>query len=328
MTTPGRAARIGNRIAPSQRAFVRLAWAIYAYVLLVIVGGAIVRITGSGAGCGQHWPTCHGEIVPTAPTLETVIEFSHRLTSGLSIWAVIALLLAAIARFAPGTPARVGAWLTFLFILTESLVGAGIVLLEYVADNTSYARAGWMAIHLVNTFFLAGALVRTLWGARREKASRWMPGGRDGQVLYAVIAVTMVLGVTGAVSALGNTLFPVDPAAGPMERVFDDPWADTPYPMLVRLVHPALALLATFAYGWAVLHFAASERTPGERRAAWAVAATTAMQVVCGFVNIGLSAPGYMQIAHLATGHLMWAAIMVLCFEAGLAQSRSGAGQR
>jgi cytochrome c oxidase assembly protein subunit 15 len=323
MTTPGRAARLGNRIASSDAAFARLAWVVYAYVLLVIVGGAIVRITGSGAGCGQHWPTCHGTIIPTAPSLETAIEFSHRLTSGLSIWAVIALLLAAIARHAPQTPARVGAWLTFLFIITESLVGAGIVLLEYVADNQSYARAGWMAVHLINTFLLAGALVRTVWGARPRQASRWIPGGRDGLVLYTTIAITLVLGVTGAISALGNTLFPADPSASPLEHVLEDPWANTPYPMLVRLVHPALAMLATFAYGWAVLHFVGAERTAGERRAAKLFAASVVLQIVCGFVNIGLSAPGYMQIAHLATGHLMWAALLVLCFESGAAQSRA-----
>jgi cytochrome c oxidase assembly protein subunit 15 len=307
-------------VTDADRRFRRVALFVYAYILLVIVGGAVVRITGSGAGCGQHWPTCHGEIVPTAPSLETAIEYTHRLTSGLSLLAVVWLVVAARRTYAAGSAVRSGAWATALFIVTESLIGAGIVLLEYVAENQSYARAAWMGVHLVNTFLLAGALVWTAWAAGRPADSRPLPPRGERLELLGLVGVLVVLGISGAIAALGNTLFPVDPALSPIDRVLNDPWADTPYPMLVRLVHPALSLVATLWLGAVGVRFAASEQPPGVRRAARWYLGALALQVAGGFVNIALSAPGWMQVLHLAMAQALWAALLVLIFEIAAAR--------
>ncbi|MCA9623508.1 MAG: COX15/CtaA family protein [Myxococcales bacterium] len=136
----------------------RFAWGVLAFTLLVIVWGTFVRATGSGAGCGSHWPTCNGEVIPRAETIETAIELTHRLTSGLSFLLVVALMIAALRARPKGHPMRKAAVWSFVFMITESAVGAGIVLLRYVADDQSPARAVWVAVHLINTFLLTASL--------------------------------------------------------------------------------------------------------------------------------------------------------------------------
>ena len=170
---------------PRTRFVARFGWVLLAYTLFVVAFGAWVRITGSGAGCGQHWPTCHGEIVPPSPTVETIIEFTHRLTSGVYGIVVLAFLVLAIRRFPRGHIVRIGAWLTLVFTITEALVGAGLVKFGLVADDDSVERAIVMAVHLVNTSFLTGALGLSCWAAgdpqgraglgwRNQRATAWL----------------------------------------------------------------------------------------------------------------------------------------------------------
>ena len=83
--------------------FAAYAWAVLGFNLLVILWGAFVRATGSGAGCGSHWPLCNGEVLPRAPALATLIEFSHRLTSGVALLLVIGLVVGAWRGFPRAT---------------------------------------------------------------------------------------------------------------------------------------------------------------------------------------------------------------------------------
>ena len=117
--------------------FAKFAWGVLVYNLLVILWGAYVRATGSGAGCGSHWPLCNGEVIPRAPQIETIIEFTHRLMSGLSLLLVILLLIWAFRAYPRGSIVRKGAVLCMVFIITEALVGAGLVLFEWVAHDAS-----------------------------------------------------------------------------------------------------------------------------------------------------------------------------------------------
>src|SRR5690606_230459 len=134
--------------------FVRYAWFVTVYRLGIILRGAWVRITHSGAGCGDHWPTCNGEVIPFAPSTETMIEYIHRLTSGLSLPMVIVLIVWAFRLFPRGHRVRKATIGTLFFLLTEAAVGAGLVKFELVADNASVARAITASFHLVNTFIL------------------------------------------------------------------------------------------------------------------------------------------------------------------------------
>ena len=131
----------------------RFAWSVLAFNLGVILWGAIVRATRSGDGCGSHWPLCNGEIVPLVQHAATWVEFLHRATSGLALLLVVALVAWARRARPRGDATRFWAWTSLAFIVSEALIGAGLVRFELVAGNRSMTRAVVMATHLVNTFF-------------------------------------------------------------------------------------------------------------------------------------------------------------------------------
>src|SRR5690606_20615724 len=106
-----------------------------------------VRATGSGAGCGSHWPTCNGQIIPRPEHIEMLIEFIHRLTSGLAGVVVLLLFIWAFRAYPKRHLVRKAAAFSLFFVITEGLVGAGLVLFEWVAYNDSIARVISMAVH-------------------------------------------------------------------------------------------------------------------------------------------------------------------------------------
>lgn len=280
------------------------------YTLAVILWGAVVRITGSGAGCGQHWPTCHGDIVPLAPSIETLIEFGHRTTSGLCLVAVLGTAVAAWVIAPPPHPIRRAALVSAVFIITEALIGAAIVLLEYVAHNASYYRAAWMALHLVNTFILTGGLGAMAWFFRSSVGFRLIDLQGFRVPFLALIAGVVLVSTSGAVSALGQTLFPALAEQSILEHVTEDPYADTPYPMLLRLVHPVVAVFVSA--GLLAFARAARERMSVQSVARWSDVLTgmVVVQLVVGVVNVGLSAPGWMQLVHLAAANALWLSLL------------------
>ena len=160
----------GNLADPRQR-FARFAWALLGYTLLVILFGAVVRITGSGAGCGQHWPSCNGALLQMPQTLKTAIEYTHRATSGLSVLAIIALLVAAFRVFPRGHATRAAAVMAFAMILVEALIGALLVKLRLVENDASFARILVLPLHLISTALLTGALTWCAWFASRDASA-------------------------------------------------------------------------------------------------------------------------------------------------------------
>lgn len=276
--------------------------------IAVILWGAYVRATGSGAGCGSHWPLCNGELVPRAPDAAMMVEFSHRVTSGLALAAVVVLLVWTFRATPARHPARTGAVLSLVFILTEAAVGAGLVLFRLVADNATMARAMFMGTHLVNTFLLVAVLTLTaywLGGGSRLNFS----GRRRALTGVAVGAVLLLLtGVSGAVAALGDTLFP----AGSLSAALSSDLSATAHILVrLRVLHPALAI------GTGVFLIAAASRLAGDpasgyRRYAIAVAALAGIQLAAGVLNIVLLAPVWMQIVHLALADAVWIAAVLL----------------
>src|SRR5215212_2842393 len=187
--------------------FARYAWFALVYNVVVILWGVFLRASKSGDGCGQHWLTCHGEIIPSAPEMKTVIEFSHRLTSGLAFIVVLALLIWAFRRFGKGHPIRKTALISFVFIITEALVGAGLVLTGNTAETLSASRPFWMAGHLINTFILLAFLSLTAWFASGGKAFNFK--AQPKVLLFLGIAVLGIffVGMSGSVAALSSMLF-------------------------------------------------------------------------------------------------------------------------
>lgn len=287
--------------------FTRAAWAVLVYNLAVIAWGAVVRATGSGAGCGSHWPLCNGETIPRAPSTATLIEFSHRATSGVALLSVVVLLVWALRAFERGHPARHAAIASMIFMVGEAAIGAGLVLFELVADNESMARALFMGTHLGNTFLLLAALALTVhWGAGGEPLRlRDAFSGTSRRLAWLYVGAflaTLLVGASGAVAALGDTLYP----AASHKEAFEQGLSPTSHALIrLRLYHPLIALAA----GALLIGVGAHARAVGPsaaRRPATALVALVFIEVAAGGINVLLLAPVWMQIVHLLLADLLW----------------------
>ncbi len=293
--------------------FAKYAWIVLAYHLLVIVWGAYVRASSSGAGCGSHWPLCNGEVIPRTPTIKTLVEFSHRLSSGLALILVVVMVTWAFRLYVRGHQLRVWAALSLFFILTEAAVGAGLVIFEYVAENQSIARALWMAGHLVNTFLLVAMLSFTAWAATTSEHLRNSGRGALNWVLSVAIIGTLILGVSGAVTALGGTLFPVTSLAEGLKQDL----SPTAHVLIrLRFFHPFIAVIVSaflILAAWLVRNWRPSEWT---RRGAVAIPTLVIVQLIAGLVNLLLHAPIWLQLVHLLLSDLIWIALLLMAFTA------------
>ncbi len=293
--------------------YAKLAWGTLSFNLLVILWGGLVRATGSGAGCGGHWPLCNGEVVPRDPAVATMIEYSHRLTSGMALLLVAALVVGARRGYPRGHPVRLGAALSGVFIITEALVGAGLVLLELVAHNTSTARGYWVAGHLLNTFVLVGVLTLTAWWASGGPAVQLNHQGRPGILLGAALAGVLILGMSGAVTALGDTLFPVTSLAAAEAQTF----SPTAHLFIrFRLWHPVFAVGLGIVLVGVVRWVAATRSGSLTSSLAAAVIGLYLLQLVLGAMNVWLLAPLPIQMAHLLVSDLVWIALLLFTVNA------------
>ncbi|HWC98400.1 MAG TPA: COX15/CtaA family protein [Candidatus Sulfopaludibacter sp.] len=300
----------GTRLASPR--FARFAWFVLAYNLAVILWGAFVRASGSGAGCGNHWPLCGGQLSPAFATLATVIEFLHRATSSIDGVLVIALAVWAFRAFPAGHPARLGGVLTTVFILTEGMIGAALVLLDQVAKNPSVARGYWLSSHLINTLTLLACLTLTAWWGSGRPAIRLRSPGMGTSA--ATLAAVMLLGVTGAIAALADTLFPAASLSAGLAQDFA-PGANIF--LHLRGLHPVLAA----GVGTWLFIFAAGARRVDPRTARIVIGFTVA-QLAAGLLNMLLLAPIWLQMVHLLIADGLWISLVWLCASKATAAAR------
>jgi heme a synthase len=314
--------------------FARLAWMVTLATVLVVLFGAVVRITGSGAGCGQHWPTCHGEVAHLPRSIETWIELTHRTTSGLDLLAVLALAIVGWRSLPGRHPARVAAFLALALMIVEALIGARLVLLNLVGSNMSFDRVVVMPAHLVTTSLLIGALAAAAYFASESRLAP-APNATEREraalrraYWWVVAAGTLLLlvSMTGAVTALGDTVYPVR-GNSTLERLQNDQAVDAHFLGKLRVVHPLLALL-----GVAALWIAGSRaRDAGKalliQRLGAGLYASGALALLIGLLNIMLAAPGYLQVIHLAMACLLWLGTVVLASALWDAQRREPSSQ-
>jgi heme A synthase len=289
----------------SQARFALFAWGVLAYNLAVVLWGAYVRSTGSGAGCGNHWPLCNGAITPRSPATATIIEFTHRVMSGLDLLLVAALLVWAFRAFPRRHSVRLAATFSAVFLVTEALLGAALVLLEHVARNASVSRAYSLSAHLTNTLTLLAFLTLTAWWASGRPFPR--VGGPRAGLAALSLGVVLLMGISGAIAALGDTLFPAQSLAAGFAQDFD-PAANIF--LRLRLWHPVIAVAGS---AW-LLFFAAlcARRMPDAAGIARAMGAFVLIQVAAGIANVLLLAPVWMQILHLLLADLVWIALVLL----------------
>jgi heme A synthase len=306
---PGAPARAGHALPrASLSGPARFAWGLLGYEILVVAWGAYVRASGSGAGCGRHWPTCNGEIIPRPHRIETLVELSHRLTSGGAMIGTVVLLVLAIRAFPPGHRARRGAWATVGLMMAEALIGAGLVLFELVAHDASMKRALSISLHLINTFLLLGTTAVTAWWASGGAALH--PRGKRpiAVMMGSVLGAMLLVGATGAVTALGDTLFPAPSLAAGLAQDFA---AGTHVFLRLRALHPAFAIM-TAAAAIVVMGAVRSLRpSPATSRLSKIASALAVAQVAAGIGDVLARAPIPMQLVHLVLADSLWIALVL-----------------
>ncbi len=301
--------------ADRQRATLRqaswFAWVVLFYMLGVILWGAYVRASGSGAGCGNHWPLCNGEVIPTSPPKQMLIEFTHRITSGLALVSVLVLLYLTWRTSVRGAWARITAVLSVILMLNEALLGALLVLLQHVGKDQSASRAVLLSLHLTNTLLLIGCIALT---------ARWLPdspvrsdfGGKKVGTIVVGLLSAILIGITGALAALGDTLFPATSLSGSIRSDFS---TATHLLLRLRLLHPAVAIIGTAYVIW--LFARCAVRPSGAlRKFAIALFLLIVLQVSLGVLNVLLLAPIWLQMTHLLVGDLFWIVLVLVSDQA------------
>ncbi|WP_263354926.1 COX15/CtaA family protein [Acidicapsa acidisoli] len=288
----------------------RFAWGVLAYFVATILWGTIVRATGSGAGCGDHWPLCNGTVLQQSPTIQTMIEFTHRVTAALDLIFVLGLLAWTWRKTISGHLARWAAGAAVFFTLTEGLLGALLVKLGLTAQSQSPLRAPMLALHLSNTLLLVAALAMAAHFLARKTGLRW----RDVRINHPIgttvgMISVMIVGVTGSMAALGDTLFPATSFGNSLQQDFS---AESSWLLRWRWTHPTVAIMASIFLIWVLIR-ASRRGGPWDNRSLSAlVVALLAVQYLLGALDVWLLAPVWMQVIHLLGADVLWTALVVL----------------
>ena len=293
--------------SPSMKGVQRFAWAVLAYNVVVILWGSIVRATGSGAGCGEHWPLCNGTVMQHSPRVETIIELTHRATSGIALFAMMTLLIWTFAATAKRRIERTAAVFAAVLTFNEALLGALLVLLGKVAHDQSGSRAVYLSLHLANTLLLLAALTLTAHFLSRQMG--FMHGSVESRsVGIAAIGLiaTLFVGVSGSLAALGDTLFPATSLRSALAEDFSSKSA---WLLRIRWLHPTMGLIAGAFICWLIFQSAWRGRN---RPLAMSVVGLLALQYALGFTDLALLAPTWMQVVHLLGADTLWIALVVL----------------
>lgn len=296
-------------------AFAKYAWFALGYNVLVIVWGVFLRASKSGDGCGEHWLTCHGELIPSAPQFKTVIEFSHRMTTAID--GIVMLILVAWAiriwyknRSIQSRQVLYAALGSFFFVITEAAVGAGLVLTGNTAEAVTDARPFWAIGHLVNTFILLAFLTLTGWLATRERRISFRIDKRTVALIALAVAGLLFVGMSGSLAALSNMLFPSETLA---EGVAKDFSGTSNIILRLRLSHPILSILTSvyliFFAGWL------KARSDNGANVAWwsnVISLLVIGQVIFGAATLLTLGPIIMQLGHLLLADFVWIAFVLL----------------
>ena len=301
---PVRAERLPSRALRS------FSWGVLAYFIAVILWGTVTRATGAGAGCGNHWPLCNGTVIQHSPTVDAMIEFAHRVTSGISFFAVVGLAIWTFVATARGHFARRCVVAAIFFTLVEAAVGALLVKLGLTAESRSPLRAPYLALHLTNTLLLLAALTLTahMLGRRigyMRGSIRWVKPFSA----FACLVVVLIVGVTGSLAALGDTLFPAQSLSAALAQDFS---AKSAWLIRWRWTHPTIAVLASAFFVWLLVRAMRHSDHGNNRGLAILVLVLLGAQYALGAWDVLALAPVWLQVTHLLGADLLWTALIVL----------------
>ena len=270
-----------------------------------IVFGAIVRITGSGLGCGNHWPDCYGSFTPAPNSPNLLVEISHRYGAAALSLAIFALAVTAwLKRRESGVGGRGGilrpSVIAVLLVVVAALFGAVTVKMELnpVVVATHLAIAMSLLAVLVVIVVRAGGL-----GARRVSSG----SQRTFRSARAAAGLTFLALVFGALTA--NT-----PGAAAACQGF--PWctsiAEHGLPLWIQVTHRIIAfLLLGHLIGIAIGVRKRGESAP-IRDAAWAALGVVVLQVLVAGAMVGMHFPPSLRSLHQAVGTALWIAVVAL----------------
>jgi heme a synthase len=312
---------LSNSRSQEMRQAARLAWATLFCNVAVVLWGAYVRATGSGAGCGNKWPICNGAVLGTSARAQTIIEFTHRMTSGIALLMVACLAVWCWRVTSKRDWARYSAVLAAAFLANEALLGGALVLLDYVGRDKSVGRILFLCLHFGNTLLLLAALSLTaVWLSNGSSNFTLIRSWRRVSAVGAGLFATMVTGIIGAISALGDTLFP---ATSLHSAILQDFSRGTPALLRFRLVHPPLAVITVCYLLWII--FRTSTRSRISQPALALIIAVFA-QLGIGTMNVLLLAPVLLQILHLFMADLIWILLVLASADRVLQPANAFAG--
>jgi heme A synthase len=300
---PGAAPSSGSR---NTSAAARFAWATLGWNVAVVLWGAYVRATGSGAGCGNHWPDCNGQVLGASAKSQTIIEFTHRMTSGIAFLMVIGLLIWCWRVTSKGNWARYSAVLAAVLMTNEALLGAALVLLDYVSQNKSAGRIVVLCLHFGNTLLLLASLSLTAAWLSKSGGFKWVRSGRQAVAIGSGLLATMAIGITGAMAALADTLFPATSLRASLLQDFS---GNAPPLLHFRMLHPMVAFVSACYVGWVIVALSVQQRH-FPRKAILLIVLLVA-QIAIGATNVLLLAPVWLQIFHLLVADVLWITLVL-----------------
>ncbi len=286
--------------------FAKYAWFVVAFNILVILWGTFVRASGSGAGCGSHWPLCNGEVIPANPSIARIIEFTHRGMSGVALILVLGLIIWAFRAY-PWGRIRYSAIASAVFILSEAIIGAGLVLLGLVGTDDSATRAVVIALHLINSFLLLLSLTLTAWWGSGGQPIRLRGRPLQTTIMGVALVGIAIVGTMGTITALGDTLFPSSSLAAGLQQ---DVNPTAHFLIQLRVVHPLFAI-AVGAYLLYLTVFFKGTDGSATRKFAMTLRFLVIGQILAGGINVILLAPTWMQIVHLLLADLVWITLIL-----------------
>jgi cytochrome c oxidase assembly protein subunit 15 len=285
-----------------------LSWSLLWLTVAVVIGGALVRATDSGAGCGESWPICGGQIIPEIGSYHTAIEVSHRLMTGLLGFVLIALFVLVRRDFEKEHRLRRAVFASGVLLIIESLLGASLVLFGWVEFDASVARLIVVPLHLVNTFLLVGAMTLVAFFASGGRGFRIDTGRRRDQLVLLGLGIVLVIGATGALNALADTLIQSDALA---DAVPGEVQVTEPVLRQIRTIHPFVAIIGGLAL-FMLVRYLAFDATRQVKWLALGIQGIVWAQFFIGLLNIALEVPLELQLIHLFVADVLWIAFVLL----------------
>jgi heme A synthase len=285
-----------------------LAWSMLWLTVAVVVGGALVRATDSGAGCGESWPICGGQIIPEIGNYHTAIEVSHRLMTGLLGFVLIAVFVLVRRHYDKSHRLRRAVFVAGILLIIESLLGASLVLFGWVEFDASIARLIVVPIHLVNTFLLVAAMTAVAFFADGGAGFRVDPKKTLDKVLGGSLLIILIIGATGALNALADTLIKSDALR---TAVGDEILVTESVLRQIRTIHPFVAIIGGLAL-FMLVRYLTAEASKRVKLIGLGVQAIIWAQFILGLLNIALNVPLEIQLVHLFVADLLWISFVVI----------------